>query len=123
MARRKPRDIRPLGTVYEQTRSRVVELVTASGDPEGAAATPVEACPGWSVHDVLAHLAGACADIVVGNVEGAATDHWTAAQVTARQNSTVADLFAEWGEVAPTYASWIDDFPGRYCQQAVADIT
>jgi Mycothiol maleylpyruvate isomerase N-terminal domain len=67
-----------LGTVYEGGRRRIVELVADLDDR--SAATPVSACPEWSVHDVIAHLAGVCADIMAGNVAGAATDPWTAAQ-------------------------------------------
>jgi hypothetical protein len=67
-----------LGTVYEGGRRRILELVADLDDR--AVATPVPACPEWSVQDVVAHLTGVCADIMAGNVAGAATDPWTAAQ-------------------------------------------
>ena len=35
----------------------------------------------WTVKDVVAHLCGACEDILAGRLEGVATDPWTEAQV------------------------------------------
>ena len=40
---------------------------------EAALQAPVPACPGWSVHDLLAHLAGSSTDVVRGDTDGAAT--------------------------------------------------
>jgi uncharacterized protein (TIGR03083 family) len=75
------------------------------------------------VHDLLAHLTGVCADIRAGNVKDAATDAWTAVQVEARKARTVSDLLAEWSSLAPPIAALVDDFPGRYGEQLVADVT
>ena len=115
---------RPLETVYEETRTRVVGLIR---DPGGdvaasAAAVAVPACPSWSVRDVLAHVTGLYSDIVSGNIGGAATDAWTAAQVEARRSMTIDELLAESDEVGPKLAAMIDDFPGRYGAQVVADL-
>ena len=85
--------------VYAEGRERVSGLV-AELDVVGAA-TVVPACPAWSVKDVLAHLTGICADIMAGNIEGVATDPWTAAQVDARRSATIGEVVAEWNEVAP----------------------
>ena len=110
-----------LGTVYEQGRRRIVELVADLDDR--AAATSVPACPAWSVHDVVAHLAGACTDIMAGNVAGAATDPWTAAQVDARKQRSFGEILAEWDDVGPQVAGFADDFPGRLGSQFIADVT
>jgi uncharacterized protein (TIGR03083 family) len=110
-----------LGTVYERGRRRIVELVADLDDR--AAATPVPACPGWSVHDVVGHLAGVCADIMAGNVAGAATDPWTAAQVDARRGRSFAEILVEWDDVGPQVAAFADDFPGRLGTQFVTDVT
>ena len=45
------------------------------------------------------HLSGICADIVTGNLDGVATDPWTAAQVEARRAWPVEQLLAEWDEM------------------------
>ena len=113
--------LRKLEGAYERGRARIVDLV-ADLDP-AAAATKVPACPNWSVHDVVAHLTGICADVLAGNLAGIATDEWTQAQVTARRSKTIAELVEEWDDVGPRFAARIDDFPGRIRVQPVADMT
>jgi uncharacterized protein (TIGR03083 family) len=114
-------DLRELGTVYEATRGRILELVSDL-DEEGAMAR-VPACPEWSVRDVIAHASGVCADILSGNLTGAATDDWTGAQVKARRDWPFEKVVAEWTEVGPQIAAMLDNFPGRYGSQLVADVT
>jgi uncharacterized protein (TIGR03083 family) len=121
MGRRTPEVMRELGTVYEQVRERIVEFV--AGLDDRAAATTVPACPAWSVHDVIAHLAGVCTDVMAGNVAGAAGDAWTAAQVEARRCRTIAEILAEWDDVGPQVAALADDFPGRLGAQFISDVT
>jgi uncharacterized protein (TIGR03083 family) len=113
--------VRPLETLYEDTRGRIVELVEGLDDEDAAKQAP--ACPAWSVHDIVAHLTGNCADVVSGNVGGVATDEWTAAQVTARAGRTVPEILSEWDKVGPQVAAWADDFPGHLGVQFVADAT
>lgn len=81
--------------LYADTRERIVALV--AGDDVDAA-TPVPACPEWTVGDVVAHLAGVTADVHAGRIEGAATDEWTARQVREREGRTIAECLAEWDE-------------------------
>src|SRR3954451_10875709 len=121
-------DVRPglrtLGALYEDTRQRVVDLIRETTVLDFfAAATPLPACPGWRVRDVIAHLSGLATDIASGNLDGAATDAWTAAQVDARRDLSLDDLLAESAGVGPRLAAFLDDFPGRYGAQIVADAT
>ena len=106
-----------LGDLYAQGRGRIIELVT-DADPD----TRVPTCPLWSVQNVLAHVAGIPADILAGNVEGAATDPWTAAQVDARRDKTIAEIVAEWLETGPRVDDMIDSF-GRTGAQLLLDLT
>ncbi len=85
-----------LGVVYRQSRERIGALVEGA-DPDRV----VPATPEWSVHDVVAHLAGVVEDVTTGNLEGAATNPWTAAQVARSRDLPVADLLARWAEQAP----------------------
>jgi hypothetical protein len=63
--------MRELGSIYQETRERIVELVRpVCAD---APTAPVPACPEWSVHDLMAHMTGNCADILAGNIDGVAT--------------------------------------------------
>jgi uncharacterized protein (TIGR03083 family) len=56
----------------------------------------VPCTPQWTVRDLLSHLVGGPADIVAGNLDGAATEPWTQAQVEARRGHSVAQLLDEW---------------------------
>jgi uncharacterized protein (TIGR03083 family) len=114
-------DLRTLGAVYEEERSRITELVADLGDEAGSTCVP--ATPEWSIRDVLAHLTGLCADILALNLDGAATAPWTAVQVDARKGRTTAEILAEWDQLGPQVAAMADDFPGRYGRQLVTDIT
>jgi uncharacterized protein (TIGR03083 family) len=104
---------------YAGCRERITEL-TAGLDPQRAAVT-VPTCPNWSVHDVVAHVAGVVDDVLAGRLDGVATDPWTAAQVEARRSQPIADLLAEWDAQAPAFQGLLDEIgaPGR---QAVADV-
>src|SRR6478735_1691502 len=57
--------------------------------------THVPATPAWTVHDVLAHLAGGPADALSGRMDGAPSPQWTARHVDERAAATVDELVAE----------------------------
>jgi uncharacterized protein (TIGR03083 family) len=108
--------------LYEESRAAIVGVIAEAAAVGIDAAAPVPACPAWSVHDVIAHLAGSCADVLVGNITGVATEPWTSAQVDARRGVSFQELVAEWDVLAPQFATLIDDFPGRYPDQTIADV-
>lgn len=110
-----------IAQLYAAGRGRITELV--SGLSPEQAAVPVPACPEWSVHDVVAHLAGVCSDVLAGNVEGVATDPWTALQVEARRGRSMAELVEEWSTAAPQVEAMAQFFPGRLGTQWVVDMT
>jgi uncharacterized protein (TIGR03083 family) len=97
-----------VGVVYAAGRERVVELV--GGLTAEAASTPVPACPEWRVHDLLAHVAGVCSDVLAGRLDGAGTDPWTEAQVAARRDRDLGEIVAEWNETAPQVEAIAKDF-------------
>src|SRR5438552_16897596 len=107
--------------LYRDGRQRVTDLVGAI-DP-GVAATPVAACPAWTVHDVVAHVTGVCADILAANIAGVASDPWTAAQVAARRDRPLADVVEEWSQVPPPVEALASNFPGRTGVQWVTALT
>lgn len=102
-------------------RQRVTELVVDLD--EATAKMPVPTCPEWSIADVIAHMVGVCADVLAGNIEGVATDPWTAAQVEARRGRSIKELLDEWSEVAPPVEGMAQHFPGRVPTQWILDIT
>lgn len=84
-------------TNYRETQGRILSLVNNQN-----ADLPVPATPGWTVKDVIAHLAGVLDDQRKGNMEGAPGPEWTARQVEARRSRSLGDIGAEWHLVANT---------------------
>jgi uncharacterized protein (TIGR03083 family) len=113
--------VNDIGAVYADGRLRLSELVLDLDDPGQRA--PVPTCPRWTVHDVIAHLTGICADILAGNIDGVTTDPWTEAQVSRRKDRTTAEVVAEWSEVAPQVEAVTAAFPEGAARQWVADLT
>lgn len=100
-----------VGDAYLELQGRLIEAVEQPGvDP----LTPVAACPGWSVHDVLAHHVGVVAAVAAQDLGGfgelffdlleqwrdsevqRARDAMTARQVEERRRRAVGQLVAEW---------------------------
>ena len=89
-----------LGELHASLRDDLTSLLRELGT-EAVADRPVPACPGWSVKDVVAHLAGVEADILAGNLDGVATDAWTAAHVDARRDLTLDEVLEQWSVDSP----------------------
>ncbi len=70
-------------------------------------ATPVPACPGWSVHDVLAHLVGVIEDAGAGRLSGPPDEEQTASQVERHRGDDPRELLAAWQGMAPTFESGV----------------
>lgn len=104
--------------LYAETRERVSSLVT---DADGDVVVP--ACPEWTVKDVLAHITGVCADILAGRLDGVATEQWTRRQVDERSSKSVAEIVAEWNEVAPQVEAICGNFGGAEVQWLMDTVT
>lgn len=94
-----------LARFYTGTRERVIALV--AGLDEDALAHPVAACPGWSVRDVLAHLAAIAEDAPAGRLTGPPSDAGTAAQVARFAGRDLAGILAAWAAAAPAFGQLI----------------
>ena len=70
-----------------------LEKVVAGLGPDDLATT-VPATPGWTAHQVLAHLAGGRIDIVTGRMEGAPGEQWTSRHVAEQEGRTPQELLA-----------------------------
>jgi uncharacterized protein (TIGR03083 family) len=90
-----------LAGLYRQTRERLTALVAGLGDEE--LATPVPACPAWSVRGVLSHLVAIPQDALAGRLTGIPDDEYTAAQVARLAGHDLAGLLAVWQEHAPRF--------------------
>ena len=82
-------------TLFAASRARIVDLVKNS-DPE----TPVPTCPGWSVKDLVAHLAVSLGAYVDRDMEGATSPSWGDNQVAAHRETSLQDCLAEWEQNA-----------------------
>lgn len=108
-----------LCAAYRGSRERLTELLATID--EASAATPVPTCPGWTVHDVAAHLSGGMTDAVEGRLEGAGSDEWTARQVDERRSWRLGAILDEWSVNAPRVEPMLDGV-GEIGRQAVADV-
>jgi uncharacterized protein (TIGR03083 family) len=87
---------------YAAIRTRIAAIVPAHCDD------PVPACPGWRVHDVVAHLTGLCEDWVDGHLEAYASDTWTADHVSRHAMLTCEELLDRWAEAMGPFAALAD---------------
>lgn len=71
-----------------------LEALLAGVDAATAQAI-VPATPGWTVQQVVAHLAGTASDMTVGRMDGAPRSTWTARHVKKRDGVAVVELLAE----------------------------
>jgi hypothetical protein len=60
----------------------------------------VPACPQWTVHDVVAHLAGGCGDVLAGDIEGVTTAAWVTPRFV-----TASNWSSDPGPFVPTFDS------------------
>lgn len=81
------------GALYRDHVSAVGALARDLTDDQ--LQTAVAGTPAWTVHDVLAHMAGVAADNVTGRMDGAPSPEWTARHVNERAHLPVADLVEE----------------------------
>ena len=81
------------GEVY-RANVNAVSALAGSLEPEDLTRR-VPATPDWTVHDVLAHLAGSPADVLAGRMDDAPSDAWTARHVAERAACSAEELVAE----------------------------
>jgi uncharacterized protein (TIGR03083 family) len=101
-------DAADLARMYRETRERLTALVAGLDDVE--LGTPVPACPGWSVADVIGHLAAIPEDALAGRLTGPPSEEETAAQVDRFRGRPVAQTLAGWTELAPRFEEVVAAF-------------
>ena len=103
--------------LYRDTRERLTSLVAGLDDT--ALATPVPACPGWLVGDVVAHLAAVVEDALAGRLTGPPSEEQTAVQVARYKGRPMTQTLAGWTAGAPKFEEIIGAFN---VPQAVIDV-
>jgi uncharacterized protein (TIGR03083 family) len=86
---------------YVAARRRIIAV--AEDLPADRATRPVATCPGWTVHDVVAHLTGIADDVLAGRMAGLGSPGWTAQQVEARRERTIREVCAEWTSLSDAF--------------------
>jgi uncharacterized protein (TIGR03083 family) len=81
------------GALYREHVTAVSALAATLTDEQ--LATKVPGSPAWTVHEVLAHLAGGASDAATGRMDGAPSPEWTSRHVSERAALPVAELVAE----------------------------
>lgn len=76
---------------YRESHQAISDLITSENEH-----MPVPACPGWTLHDLLAHVTGVMQDFVSGNTEGAPGPDWTAAHVERFRDVGVESTKSAW---------------------------
>ena len=94
-----------LAHLYRDTRERLSGLVLGLDDSE--LASPVPACPGWSVSDVMYHLLAVVEDVMAGRLTKPPTDAETAEQVARHRGTPVPAVVETWAELAPPFEELI----------------
>ncbi len=97
-----------LARLYGETRERLTTLV--AGLDEAQLAAPVPACPGWSVADVIGHLAAIPEDALAGRLTGPPSEAETAVQVARFRGRLMAQTLAGWTEQAPRFEEIVAAF-------------
>jgi uncharacterized protein (TIGR03083 family) len=97
-----------LARLYRDTRERLTSLVSGLDGP--ALATPVPACPGWEVADVVAHLAAIVEDALAGRLTGPPSEAETAVQVARYKGRPMSRTLAGWTAGAPRFEEVITAF-------------
>lgn len=98
-----------LSDLYRGTRLRLTDLVAARPETTGE---PVPATPGWSVHDVVAHLTGVAEDLASGwRPTGGPTDEWTAGHVARGKDVPTVQLLEKWANLSPGLERRLDEAP------------
>jgi hypothetical protein len=70
--------------------------------------TSMQCTPGWTVRDVLSHVAGVPDDALAGRIDGAPGEAWTAAQIERNRDLSILRLFERWALQVGDFAAAIE---------------
>lgn len=115
--------------LYDETRRSVSDLVRSL--PEEQLDTPTPAAPNWTVRDVVSHLAGDVACIIVGDFPAeffasfgeadavVVLNRWTEGHIESRRDRSLEEVLSEWEDNAKVLTAmmsgdrpWPDGVPG-----------
>ena len=95
-----------IAELYLNAYESFVDFAGTLSDDEWA--TSMQCTPGWTVRDVLSHVAGVPDDALAGRMDGAPGEAWTAAQIERNRDLSIPDLFGRWAEQVADFAAAIE---------------
>ncbi|WAJ43145.1 hypothetical protein OK015_18170 [Mycobacterium sp. Aquia_216] len=81
----------------------------------------VPACPGWTIHQTVCHLAGTAQDLASRNLDDAGTDAWTQAQLDRLADHSVDQILDQWAQATDAVTELVADSPKLFGAQSVFD--
>lgn len=98
---------------WTAARERVAALVrdVVAERGEEAMDVAVPACPDWTARELLAHMVGLGADVLVGDEPADHDAAWTQRQVDRRRDLTSSELLDEWDGLAERMLAHLADDP------------
>ncbi len=110
-----------LDTCYLDTARRVIALSGALSAAD--AERPVPSCPGWSVRDTVAHLAGLAEDVAAGAVDGYGSEPWTAEHIARAGGQPLATVLDRWERALAPLATRLADPAAAGLPRAIATLS
>ncbi len=104
---------------YTRARERMTGLILDAADPDH---TVVPACPEWTIHDLVAHLAGGAEDVLAGRMDGVTTRPWTAAQVDRHRTTSTAELLEIWEQASEQVNTVVVHAPDSLAARRIFDL-
>ena len=83
--------------VYATSQGRIIDTVASLDDTDLAKVVP--ACPDFTVHDLVAHVAGIPAALLGGNFPTGDLQEWLDAIVADHRDTATADLLNTWADL------------------------
>jgi len=96
-----------IGAHYAASRQRLEALLIDRQDD--VASIEVPACPGWTVHSVVAHLVGVIEDAAAGRIRGIPAPEQTAEHLLRHQDETLVTMLHQWRVTSPIFERALSD--------------
>ena len=106
---------------YVELRDRMIPFLRSL--PEDSARVVVPHCPDWTVQETVSHMVGVPEAILMGDLDGIASDAWTQRQVERHRGDSLEQLADAWQETADPFLTVLPMIPLPALSQLVFDVT
>jgi uncharacterized protein (TIGR03083 family) len=107
-------------SAYVDLRDRMIAFLREL--PEGVAHTTVPFCPSWTVQETVSHMVGVPDALLMGDLDGIASDEWTQRQVERHRGLSLAALADKWESQAEEFFKMLHGIPQPSLSQLVFDV-